>query len=31
MDKLQTLFNDVSAKCADLNAQLNVLNRWQNK
>lgn len=23
MDKLQTLFNDVSAKCADLNAQLN--------
>lgn len=24
MDKLQTLFNDVSAKCADLNAQLNV-------
>lgn len=23
MDKLQTLFNEVSAKCADLNAQLN--------
>lgn len=30
MDKLQTLFNDVSAKCADLNAQLNAKLQDQN-